>query len=147
MAAGHRSYRVARLWCARCRATVRARIEVVGGVEVYPLCPGCDTIAWDAPPARGAATTPPPPAAEAPPERALEMELNDDRPVHEVLATPEEVAEFWAWMGEENEDYYRHRFGQFIGDRERALEAERDEVARARARMWRELWDIVGSTG
>jgi hypothetical protein len=157
MAAGHRSYRVARLYCAICRATVRTRIQIVDGLEVFPPCPGCSRVAWAvAPPAPAA---PPPPAAETPEQMAerfvaemvapsppAEIEY-DDRPIHEVLATPEEIGEFWSSMQEEQQEYFRHRFEHFSAERDRRLEADRADVAAARARMWRELWDIVGSTG
>jgi hypothetical protein len=152
MAAGHRSYRVARLWCATCRASSRARIQIVDGTEILPPCAGCNRVAWE--------EAPPTPSPETLAGQFAEEFLSgtvsetvtpfvlDDRPVHEVLATPEEVAEFWAAMSNEQQEYFQHRFAHFISGKEAALEAERAETRSSRARMFRELWAILeASTG
>jgi hypothetical protein len=61
-----------------------------------------------------------------------------------LIATDEEVRQFWVDMGAEQAEYFQRRFGDWLENHNDGVQEQRDRTRGDRARMWKEVWELLG---
>lgn len=101
-------------------------------MEVYPNCAECGGAVWY--------ESPPPTPTEV--AQTWAHETGDALP---GIAPFADLEQFFAELGQQQSAYLRRMFDQWQEQRNDADQAIRDSVEADRARMWREVWELMGS--